>query len=99
MKFTITSTSVDYDIYLGDESLSEAMVDENGTISGILGPPLLWTLHLDEVSLLEESAATCIWCWPPYLANLQGDRFRLATLNFSAIGLNGAVTMFSQILF
>ncbi|WP_353403600.1 hypothetical protein [Duganella hordei] len=43
-----------------------------------------------EVSLLEESASTCVICTGPYLADLQSDSFTLATLSFYAPSLVGA---------
>ncbi len=35
-----------------------------------------------EVSLLEPSASTCVFCTGPYLADLQSDTFSLASLTF-----------------
>lgn len=42
--------------------------------------------RLTEISLLEASSATCVFCVGPYLEDLQGDSFRLATLTFYAQG-------------
>ncbi len=40
---------------------------------------------LFEVSLLEANVATCVFCAPPYLEDLQSSTFTLASLSFNAI--------------
>lgn len=59
---------------LGDTSAGEAIGYYDASIPGLI--------HVDELSLLETSAATCIVCTGPYLEDLQGDSFRLITLGF-----------------
>jgi hypothetical protein len=58
--------------------------------------PAPGTFNFFEVSLLEGSAATCIFCIGPYLEDLQGDTFSLATLAFFAPG--GSSPAFTNIL-
>jgi hypothetical protein len=41
-------------------------------------------LHVSAVSLLEESAAGCGFCTGPYLEDIQGNSFRLATVGLYA---------------
>ena len=60
---------------LGDIDAGEAIV------GGTSGSGVFSFL---ELSLLEDSAATCIFCIGPYLEDLQGDSFKLATLAFYA---------------
>jgi hypothetical protein len=48
--------------------------------------PASGTFNFFEVSLLEGSAATCIFCIGPYLEDLQSDTFSLATLAFFSPG-------------
>jgi hypothetical protein len=55
------------------------------------------TFNFFEVSLLEGSASTCIFCIGPYLEDLQGDTFSLATLAFFAPG-SSANPSFTNIL-
>lgn len=53
-----------------------------------------------EVSLLEASPSDCVFCSGPYLADLQGDSFSLATLVFYAppdSSASGAFTTFRLI--
>lgn len=45
-----------------------------------------------EISLLEASATNCTFCVEPYLEDLQGDSFLLATLAFYAPGTLGATS-------
>jgi hypothetical protein len=60
---------------LGNEALGEAITSSNTATPG--------TVNLFEVSLLESSAGTCIFCLPPYLDALQSPSFVLATLSFT----------------
>lgn len=62
---------------LGNESLGEALTSVNTATAG--------TINLFEVSLLESSAGTCVFCLPPYLDELQSPSFVLATLSFSGL--------------
>ena len=59
--------------------------------------PAPGTFNFFEVSLLEGSASTCIFCSGPYLEDLQGDTFSLATLAFFAPG-SSANPSFTNIL-
>ncbi len=43
-------------------------------------PPAAGVFHLGVASRLEEYAAGCVFCSPPYLDDLQGDDIRLATV-------------------
>jgi hypothetical protein len=66
-----------YDLgsFLGDLGLGEALDYGLGDVGG-------GTVNLAEVSLLEPDAASCIFCIPPYLDDIQPDTFVLATLDF-----------------
>jgi len=66
---------------LGDVLLGEAVWNIDYSVPGAL-----W---LAEVSLLEASSATCIFCFPPYLDALQSDSFTLATIAFFVHGAPG----------
>ncbi len=75
---------------LGDIDLGEAFLGGSLTSPGVF--------NFFEVSLLEDSSANCILCTGPYLEDLQGDSFNLATLAFysptDAIA-SGSTTTFS----
>lgn len=62
--------------FLGDIGLGEALDFSGGDLGGGL-------VNLAEVSLLEPAAATCIFCIPPYLDEIQPGSFALATLDFT----------------
>lgn len=63
---------------LGDPNdPAQTIVGVDGSVEGSVG--------LFNLSLLEGSAATCVFCLGPYLEDLQGDAFTLATLFFQAI--------------
>jgi hypothetical protein len=64
--------------YLGDPSAGEAYTTYDDSTSGIV--------NLFELSLLDANGATCVFCIPPYLDDLQPGSFTLATLTFDAIG-------------
>lgn len=71
---------------LGDVLLGEAVWDIDNSVPGVLG--------ITEVSLLEASSATCIFCISPYLEDLQLDSFTLATMAFFAYDApSGPVTL------
>jgi hypothetical protein len=61
---------------VGTEALDFSFGDVGGGI-----------INLAELSLLETSAATCIFCIGPYLDDLQSDTFTLATLDFTVDAL------------
>ena len=61
--------------FLGDLGLVEALDFSLADLGG-------GTVNLAEVSLLEPDAASCIFCIPPYLDEIQPDTFVLATLDF-----------------
>ncbi len=71
----LTLNSITFGLGLGNEGLGEAITSTNTSTPG--------TANLFEVSLLEASAGTCIFCLPPYLDALQGTGFTLATLAFT----------------
>jgi len=61
---------------LGDVFLGEAIsLAQPVTTPGIF--------HVGVLSLLEADAATCIFCLPPFLEDLQSDSFTLATVGLS----------------
>lgn len=62
---------------LGNIGAGEAIGDYDASTPGLI--------HVDELSLLETSAATCVFCTGPYLEDLQGDSFRLVTLGFDVL--------------
>jgi hypothetical protein len=43
------------------------------------------SVRLDEISLLEASAGTCLFCVGPYLEDLQPSRFVLAAIGFAGL--------------
>lgn len=63
---------------LGSLAFFEAFAFFDDTV----GPGLV---ELVNTSLLEADSATCILCFGPYLNDIQGSSFVLATLNFTAI--------------
>ncbi|MRV72014.1 PEP-CTERM sorting domain-containing protein [Duganella sp. FT92W] len=65
---------------LGGVPAGEALASMVLTAPGIL--------HLSAVSLLEASPAGCVFCTGPYLADLQADSFRLATVGLYAYNPN-----------
>lgn len=75
---------------LGDIDLGEAILGGSLTSPGVF--------NFFEVSSLEDSFGNCILCTGPYLEDLQGDSFNLATLAFysppDAI-TSGPTTIFS----
>ena len=62
---------------LGDPSAGEATTSVETSTPGVLG--------LFEVSFLEGSSSTCVFCLPPFLEELQGSSFILATLTFDTL--------------
>jgi len=76
-------SSVSFSSALGDDYFFEALlgVDE----------PALGNLNTYGISLLEESASTCIFCIDPYLEDIQSDSMVLATFVFNALldGIGG----------
>lgn len=51
-------------------------------------PSTLSTIHILDLSFLEESRQNCFLCLPPFLADLQqSDTLILATLQFKAVGV------------
>lgn len=73
---------------LGNEALGEAITASVASTPG--------TVNLFEVSLLESSAATCIFCLAPYLDTLQSSSFVLATLSFTGLA-QGTSTLTTNI--
>ncbi|AUB81198.1 PEP-CTERM sorting domain-containing protein [Candidatus Thiodictyon syntrophicum] len=73
----LSPAGVAFDTGLGDPNASppEAYPSADTSVAG--------TIHLINTSLLEANAANCIFCLPPYLDDLQGSAFRLATLTFT----------------
>lgn len=69
-------SSVAFGSALGDIDLAEALAGA--------GTPAPGTTNIWELSLLESDSSTCTLCIPPYLTDLQGTSFTLATLVFSA---------------
>jgi hypothetical protein len=65
---------------LGDVAAGEAVASMVQTAPGVL--------HISAVSLLEESLAGCVFCTGPYLADVQGNSFRLATVGLYAYNPN-----------
>ena len=79
--------SVTFSGFLGDIPSFEAVV----LADSLVFPGVL---HLAESSLLEESAATCIFCTGPYLEELQGSAFSLATVSFRSLAAgSGALSL------
>ena len=76
----------------GASSLGTALGNPNDatqTITGVdASTPGFFRIY--EVSLLEASNTSCIFCTGPYLDDLQGDSFTLATISFFAPGLAGS---------
>lgn len=64
---------------LGDAFLGEAVTEVDASVPGVV--------NLFEVSFLEEDAATCVFCLPPFLNDIQTDSFVLATLSFTALAV------------
>jgi len=50
-------------------------------------------LNLVEISLLEADSATCVFCLPPYLADVQPASFTLATLTFDTLATTTAPSL------
>ena len=71
----LTFTGYTLDSYLGDIFLGEAYDVSGGDSGGVV--------NIAELSLLENNAATCFFCMPPYLDDIQPDSFTLAYLDFS----------------
>jgi hypothetical protein len=73
----LSPAGVAFDTGLGDPNASppEAYPSADTSVAG--------TVKLIVTSLLEANAATCSLCLPPYLDDLQGSAFRLATLTFT----------------
>lgn len=75
---------------LGDPAFGEAIDYSLGDVGG-------GVINLAEVSLLESDSATCIFCFPPYLDDLQPGSFTLATLEFMVdvlpVGSNTTVSI------
>lgn len=65
---------------LGDFGLGEALDLSFGDLGG-------GVIDLAVVSLLEPDLATCVFCFGPYLDDIQGASFVLATLVFDIIDL------------
>lgn len=82
--------SVDFDIFLGTPGADtfDLVELDNPT-------PAAATVRLFSLSLLEVSGDACIFCTGPFLADLQGDSFRLARLAFSWHGAAPATTTVS----
>lgn len=76
-------SSVAFGSALGDIDLGEALAGDDTPTPG--------TTNIWELSLLENDSATCLFCIPPYLSDLQGTSFTLATLVFSAAAPGAAV--------
>ena len=76
-------SSVSFGLALGDINLGEALAGDDTPTPG--------TTNIWELSLLENDLATCLSCIPPYLSDLQGTSFTLATLVFSAAAPGTAV--------
>ena len=74
----LSPAGVAFDTGLGDPNASppEAYTFVDTSVAG--------TVMLVDTSVLEANAETCIFCVPPYLDDLQGSAFRLATLTFTA---------------
>lgn len=70
----LSLNNVTFGALLGNLSLSEAIAAFDNSTPG--------TVNLFEVSLLEASASTCVFCQTPYLDSLQPSSFLLATLSF-----------------
>ena len=64
---------------LGDIGLGDALDFSLGDLGGIINLTLL--------SLLEADDQSCFFCIGPYLDDLQGNSFVLATLNFTVLDL------------
>lgn len=73
--------SVDFDTFLGQPIDTIEQVDVVDIAS-----PLATHARLFSVSLLEAADNVCNFCTGPYLADLQGDSFRLARLEFEWLG-------------
>ena len=76
----LSFSSVTFGSFLGDPdpaSFETITSFDDFTTPGIV--------NLFEVSLLDGNAATCIFCIPPYLDDLQPGEFTLATLTFNAL--------------
>jgi hypothetical protein len=71
------------DIFLGDIDLGEAVDFSLGEVT----PGLI---NLFEVSLLEPDSATCFFCIPPFLDDIQPGSFTLATLTFEALSVGNS---------
>ena len=82
----LSPAGVAFDTGLGDPNASppEAYLSADTSVAG--------TVKLIVTSLLEANGATCIFCVPPYLDDLQGSAFRLATLSFTG-GSPGTAAM------
>jgi len=81
----LSPAGVAFDTGLGDPNASppEAYTSADTSVAG--------TVNLIDTSVLEANASTCVFCVPPYLDDLQGSAFRLATLTFTANGPGTAV--------
>ena len=74
---------------LGDPGLFEALDFSQGDLGG-------GRVNVAESSLLEADSASCVLCVAPFLDELQGSRFTLATLTFDvALLAPGATTAIS----
>lgn len=76
------TTMLSFDSYvlgnaLGDLSFGEAFDTGLGDLGGII--------NIAEVSLLEASLSTCVFCSGPYLDDIQPASFVLATLGFTVL--------------
>ena len=72
---TLATPGVVFGTGLGDaDDATQTLTGVDTSVSGLL--------RFYEISLLEESAATCVFCSGPYLDALQANSLRLATLKF-----------------
>lgn len=70
-------TGVQFGAALGDIDAGEATADDDTAVPG--------SANVFELSILEPSPDGCVFCISPYLQDLQGSAFGLATLSFQAL--------------
>ena len=75
----LSLSSFSLDASLGDIGLGEAIDLSFGDLGGVV--------NVAEVSLLETDSLTCIFCLDPYLDDIQGSSFTLASFTFDVLNL------------
>lgn len=70
---------------LGDVAAGQAVTTFDPSTPGVI--------HLGETSLLEANADTCVFCTGPFLADLQGNSFKLVTLSFFDAASSGSTVL------